>query len=164
MGFRDFLGTGMLFEAFQHADEVSSYAIISSDDIFNLTRDLQEYQTFRADLEHYTNKTHTEIKESFIVFNNGMDNFQNEMQKLAEKHNQSSIRFYEYKGNCLISCNEDINKYPGFGKIGVKISLEENFFNEHGQVNKLTIKPKSIEEGLGIIFPTADQTFDLTGE
>ena len=156
MSFKDFKKETLIQEAYNNI-KANNYAIvtISENEKLNLEKELKEnnYVFFNINkIPTYKTSTEAILKESYIVISSDK-NFSDSITKISEKFNQDNLLISENRKNYLISSSKNIDSYPGFGKIGVKVELDFNIF-DNGKLNPLSLKEKSIEHGLGIIFPT----------
>jgi len=157
MSFKDFKRGSLILEAYNNI-KANNYAIItiSENEKLNLEKELKDknYKFFNIKkIPTYKTSTETILKESYIVISDDK-NFLDSIIKISENFNQDNILISENRKEYIISTSKNINSYPGFGKIGVKIELSFNIFNESGQLSDLDIKEKNIENGLNIVFPT----------
>ena len=155
MSFKNFRSASLITEAYENI-KANDYAIISVNENWKeIEKELSDYLFYKVGkIPSYKSNTSTELRESYIIINNNNKEFKKDMINISNKYNQSNLLFNENKNSYLISSSNDINDYPGFGKIGVQIKLDFDIFNESGTLNKLPIDQQSIENGLNIIFPT----------
>lgn len=138
MSFKKYKSNKALNEAFKNLTE--NYAIISTKVPEKL---LEEFSLYRTNIELCTNKFETELKEVFIV----LDVTQEVIQKIVEGWDDKFVIHKNNKSH-LISSNDNINSYPGFGKSGVEV-LVPDLFNESGE--QQAVLPKTED---GVLFPT----------